>query len=115
MEKILEKCDSPHLVSILIPATSGLVAEIRIEMIDRLGNKIEHVHWKDLSVDFEEKRGQMYGCGMGLVALGRGVIGIENIFKKLIEKGFDGYSTLEVAGEQAVLESYQFLKSLGAE
>jgi inosose dehydratase len=43
------------------------------------------------------------------------VIGIEAIFNALVESGFDGYSTLEIAGEEAVLKSYEFLKSLGAE
>lgn len=31
-----------------------------------------------------------------------------------IKVGFDGYSTLEIAGEEAVLKSFVFLKNLGA-
>jgi inosose dehydratase len=51
---------------------------------------------------------------MSLTALGDGVIGIEAIYKALEKAGFDGYSTLEIAGEEAVLKSFDFLKKLGA-
>jgi len=61
-----------------------------------------------------EKRGTQFGCGMSLTALGDGVIGIEPIYRALVNAGFDGYSTLEVAGEEAVLKSFNYLKKLGA-
>jgi inosose dehydratase len=61
-----------------------------------------------------EKRGTQFGCGMSLTALGDGVINIEEIFKALVNAGFDGYSTLEIAGDEAVLKSFEFLKKLGA-
>jgi inosose dehydratase len=61
-----------------------------------------------------EKRGKEFGCGMSLTALGDGVIGIEPIYHALVKAGFDGYSTLEIAGEDAVLRSFDYLKKLGA-
>lgn len=61
-----------------------------------------------------EKRGKQFGCGMSLTALGDGVIDIEAIYNALVKIGFDGYSTLEIAGEEAVLKSFDFLKKLGA-
>ena len=47
-----------------------------------------------------EKRGTEFGAGMSLIALGDGVIDIEAIYNALIKVGFDGYTTLEVAGEE---------------
>ena len=73
------------------------------------------MHWKDLGEEFIPQRGKHFGCGMSLIALGDGVIGIEKIYKTLVKSGFDGYSTLEIAGEAAVLKSLKFLRNLGAE
>ena len=86
-----------------------------MEFIEKFGDKIEHVHWKDLGEEFEAQRGQLYGCGMSVIALGDGVIGIEEIYKALVKSGFNGYSTLEIAGEDAVKKSLNFLRKLGAE
>jgi inosose dehydratase len=62
----------------------------------------------------EGKRGTQFGCGMSLTALGDGIINIEAIYHALVKAGFDGYSTLEIAGEEAVLKSFNYLKGLGA-
>jgi inosose dehydratase len=37
------------------------------------------------------------------------------VYRELVKAGFDGYSTLEIAGDEAVIESYGYLRSLGAE
>lgn len=84
-------------------------------MVKRLGSKIEHVHWKDWPADMEAKRGQIYGAGMAVIPLGSGVVDIKGTFQALTQAGFDGYTTLEVAGDENVKQSYAFLKSLGAE
>ena len=115
MQRVFEACNSPALGLNLDTGNLWLGGGDSLEMIEKMGRHIEHVHWKDLPAEFEPKRGKLFGCGMGLVALGKGVIGIEEIFQRLVEAGFDGYTTLEVAGEAAVLESWDFLKSLGAE
>jgi inosose dehydratase len=86
-----------------------------LEFVEKFGEKIEHVHWKDLGEEFVPQRGKLFGCGMSIIALGDGVIGIEDIFKSLVKSGFDGFSTLEIAGEDAVKKSLQFLRNLGAE
>jgi inosose dehydratase len=49
---------------------------------------------------------------MATIALGSGVVGIEAIYRTLVEVGFDGHTTLEVAGEDAVLGSRNFLEKL---
>lgn len=66
------------------------------------GKRIRHVHWKDMPAEMEAQRGTVYGCGMGLIPLGDGVVGIEQLVRELAEIGFDGPTTLEVAGEEAV-------------
>ena len=52
---------------------------------------------------------------MSGTALGTGCVDIAGVYKALVDAGYDGYSTLEIAGDAAVHQSYQFLKSLGAE
>jgi inosose dehydratase len=115
MERVLDKSDSEALGVNLDTGNFWLGGSEPLEFIQTFGEKIEHVHWKDLPEEFVSQRGTIFGCGMAAIPLGTGVIGIEAIYKALVESGFDGYSTLEIAGEEAVIQSYEFLKSLGAE
>jgi len=73
--------------------------------IEKFSTRIKHVHWKDLGADWEAKRGTQYGCGMGDIALGDGVIGLSEIAAELKKIGFDGPTTLEVFGEDNVKTS----------
>jgi inosose dehydratase len=115
LERIMDKCNSEALGVNLDTGNLWLGGGNPIEMIERFGNKIEHVHWKDLPAEFLAQRGKVFGCGMSIIELGTGVIGIEEIYKKLQSIGYDGYTTLEIAGKEAVIGSYNFLKKLGAE
>jgi len=115
LERVIDNCNSEALGVNLDTGNFWLGGSDPLEFIQKFGTKIEHVHWKDLPEEFVSKRGEMFGCGMAAIPLGSGVIGIKAIFNALVESGFDGYSTLEIAGEEAVLKSYEFLKSLGAE
>ncbi len=115
MGEVLDKCNSDALGINLDTGNLWLGGGESLEMIEKFGSKIEHVHWKDLPAEMIEKRGTEFGCGMSLIALGDGVIDIEAIYKALVNVGFDGYSTLEIAGEEAVLKSFEYLKKLGAE
>jgi inosose dehydratase len=54
-------------------------------------------------------RGKQFGCGMGLIPLGDGIVGIEAVVKELLATGFDGPTTLEIAGEDAVKTSAERL------
>ena len=114
MGEVLDRCNSKALGINLDTGNLWLGGGEPLEMIEKYGRLIEHVHWKDLPADMIAKRGKEFGCGMSLTALGDGVIGIEAIYKALEKAGFDGYSTLEIAGEEAVLKSFDFLKKLGA-
>jgi inosose dehydratase len=59
-------------------------------------------------------RGTQFGCGMGLIPLGEGIVGIEAIVKELLASGFDGPTTLEIAGEEAVKVSAARLREWSA-
>lgn len=111
---ILEKANSPALGLNLDTGNSWLAGTDPVEYVTTFGDKIQHVHWKDLGSDWEERRGTVYGCGMSPIALGTGVIDIEGAFRALEKSGFDGYSTLEVGGDDAVLGSAEYLQGLGA-
>jgi len=115
MERILETCNSDALAVNLDTGNLWLGGGDPVEFVRHFGSKIEHVHWKDHGEDMLEKRGHMHGTGMSPVALGQGVVDIKGTFEALIDVGFDGFTTLEVAGDDSVLESHRYLKSLGAE
>jgi inosose dehydratase len=82
-----------------------------LQFVRVFGKKIKHVHWKDMPREWEPKRGTMYGCGMGLIPLGDGVVGIDAIVRELDKIGFDGPTTLEVAGPDNVKKSAQRLRA----
>lgn len=81
-----------------------------LEYIQRFKDRIKHVHWKDLGEEMQASRGKMFGCGMGAIPLGDGVIGLAEIAQALKANGFDGPTTLEVFGEENVKVSAQRLR-----
>jgi inosose dehydratase len=112
VERILHECDSAALGLNLDTGNLWLGGGDPVEFVKRFGPKIEHVHWKDMPAEMAPKRGQIFGCGMATIPLGAGVIGIGEIFSELKKAGFAGHSTLEIAGEDAVLKSRDFLDAL---
>ena len=115
VEKLIDQCRSEALAVNLDTGNLWLGGGDPVAFVNRLGHKIEHVHWKDMPQELAAKRGMIYGTGMATIALGTGEIDIKGTFDALVQAGFDGYTTLEVAGQEAVLASYQYLKGLGAE
>ncbi|MCL4301492.1 MAG: sugar phosphate isomerase/epimerase [Anaerolineae bacterium] len=115
MEKLLELCNSDALGVNMDTGNCWLGGGDPVEMIKRLGSKIEHVHWKDWPAEMEAQRGKVFGAGMALIPVGTGVVDIKGAFEALKAAGYNGYTTLEVAGEDNVKQSYAYLKSLGAE
>jgi inosose dehydratase len=81
-----------------------------IEYVKAFGKRIKHVHWKDMPSEWEEKRGSLYGCGMAPIALGEGLIDLPPIVRALQDIGFDGATTLEIAGPDNVKRSVERLK-----
>lgn len=75
-------------------------------------DRIGHVHWKDLGQEWVARRGQIYGCGFSLIALGTGEIDIAGVYDVLKDAPHLEYTTLEIAGDDNLLQSYEFLQSL---
>lgn len=104
----------PHLGVNLDTGNSWLGGSDPVEMASVFKDKIMHVHWKDLPAEWESKRGTMYGCGFGPIALGEGAIDIAGVYAVLKDAPNVEYSTLEVGGEDNLRKSYSYLKQLGA-
>jgi inosose dehydratase len=112
-EKVLDACDSPALGLNLDTGNLWLGGGDPIAYVKKFGSRIEHVHWKDMPAEMEPQRGKVFGCGMAVIPLGAGVVGIDKVVEELKKAGFDGDTTLEVAGEEAVLGSRDFLLEHG--
>jgi inosose dehydratase len=86
-----------------------------LEFIHRFGRRIRHVHWKDLGSEYAKERGKKFGCGMGTLPLGDGVVGIREIVTALKRIEFDGPTTLEVAGAENMKRSAERLQQWWSE
>ncbi len=116
MGKLLDALGHEDSVGICLDTgNSWLGGAEPIEFIKTFGKRIKHVHWKDMEAEWEEKRGSVYGCGMSVITLGDGVIDLPPIVKALQDVGFDGATTLEIAGPENVKGSFQRLKEWGGE
>ncbi|WP_146400897.1 sugar phosphate isomerase/epimerase family protein [Planctomycetes bacterium CA13] len=111
MSDLLESLGNDDVIGInLDTGNSWLGGGDPLEFIRTFTSRIKHVHWKDMGAEWEPKRGTLFGCGMGSIPLGDGIIGIEAIVTALNQIGFDGPTTLEVAGSDNVQESIQRLR-----
>ncbi|MEM6884319.1 MAG: sugar phosphate isomerase/epimerase family protein [Verrucomicrobiota bacterium] len=109
--ELLERIGHPETVGLnLDTGNLWLGGGDNFEYIERFASRIKHVHWKDLDAEWEPKRGKHFGCGMGLIPLGDGVIGLPEIAAELKKRSFDGPTTLEVFGADAVQTSAERLK-----
>lgn len=116
MQAILDQLGAPpHLGVNMDTGNAWLGGADPVAFARAFKDRIGHVHWKDLPAEWESMRGTMYGCGFGPVALGEGVIDIAGVYGVLNDAPNLEYSTLEVGGEENLLRSYAYLKSLGAE
>ncbi|VGO14023.1 hypothetical protein PDESU_02580 [Pontiella desulfatans] len=112
MEKLLDKLGHEETVGICLDTgNSWLGGAEPIDYVKRFGTRIQHVHWKDMSEVWVEKRGTMYGCGMAVIPLGDGVVDIPAIVNELKSVGFNGATTLEIAGEENVKISIERLRT----
>ena len=84
-----------------------------LDFVKAFAPRIKHVHWKDMPEEMVSRRGTMYGCGMAVIPLGDGVIDLPAIIEALKAAGFDGATTLEVAGPDNVKKSVERLKEWG--
>ncbi|MHC4252004.1 MAG: sugar phosphate isomerase/epimerase family protein [Planctomycetota bacterium] len=111
MGKLLDMLGHEDTVGICLDTgNSWLGGSEPLDFVKTFGKRIKHVHWKDMPADMEKQRGKVYGCGMALIPLGDGVVGIEAIVKALLDTGFDGATTLEIAGPDSVKLSAKRLR-----
>jgi len=111
MDAILQALGHPDTVGLnLDTGNFWLGGGDPIEFVEAFGERIEHVHWKDLSADWTDQRGEVYGCGMSQIPLGDGVIDVRAITDALIDVGFNGPTTLEIAGKENIQKSADRLR-----
>jgi len=112
MSKLLGVLGNEDVVGVnLDTGNSWLGGGDPLQFVTELGHRIKHVHWKDMGEEWLDKRGTIYGCGIGLIPVGDGVVGIQKIVEELDKIGFAGPTTLEIAGKKAVLESARRLQA----
>jgi len=111
MGKLLDMLGHEETVGICLDTgNSWLGGAEPLDYVKTFGKRIKHVHWKDMSEDMKKERGKLYGTGMAVIALGDGVIDLPPIVKALLDIGFDGATTLEVAGPDNVKLSAKRLR-----
>jgi len=113
-ERVIDACNSPALGLNLDTGNLWLGGGDPVDYVRKFGAKIEHVHWKDMPAGMEPRRGQIFGCGMATIALGEGVVDIVGVVNELKRAGFNGHTTLEIAGDEAVMASRDFFTDLCA-
>jgi len=110
MGDLLDSLNADDTVGICLDTgNSWLGGAEPIDYVKTFGKRIGHVHWKDMAADMEAQRGKMFGCGMAVIPLGDGVIDLPPIIDALKEVGFDGSTTLEIAGADNVKTSVERL------
>ena len=115
MGAVLEALGHEDLIGICLDTgNSWLGGAEPLDYVRTFGKRIKHVHWKDMPAEMEPRRGEIYGTGMATIALGDGVIDLPAIVQALKDAGFDGATTLEVAGADNVKTSAERLRQWGA-
>lgn len=103
LRELLDRLGHAETVGICLDTgNSWLGGADPLDYIAAFGPRIRHVHWKDMPASWSDRRGEVFGCGMSVVPLGDGVVGIPGIVKALTAAGFDGATTLEIAGPENV-------------
>jgi inosose dehydratase len=111
MSRVLDALGCEKTVGVnLDTGNSWLGGGDPLQFVKIFKERIKHIHWKDIPMEWESKRGKIFGCGMAAIPLGDGVVGIEAIVKELKNIGFDGPTTLEVSGAESIKTSVQRLR-----
>ena len=114
LQEVFDRLGNPDSLGVnLDTGNSWLGGADPVEMAKVFRDKIHHVHWKDLSAEWEPKRGTLYGCGFSTIALGDGVIDIAGVCDVLKDAGIES-STLEIVGTEEILaKSVKYLRDQG--
>ena len=115
MAAVLDRLGHPDVIGVnLDTGNAWLSGTDPVEMAKAFRDRIHHVHWKDMSSDWIARRGTIFGCGMAVIPLGTGEVDIAGVYD-VVRHSPARHSTLEIAGDDNVTQSYEYLKSLGAE
>jgi inosose dehydratase len=111
LQEVFERLGNPDSLGVnLDTGNSWLGGADPVEMAKVFRDKIHHIHWKDLSAEWEPKRGTVYGCGFSTIALGDGVIDIAGVCEVLKDADIAS-STLEIVGSKEILtQSVKYLQ-----
>jgi inosose dehydratase len=114
LQDVFDRLGNPEALGVnLDTGNSWLGGADPVEMARVFKDKIHHVHWKDLSAEWEPKRGTMFGCGFSTIALGDGVIDIKGVCEVLKDTDIAS-STLEIIGTEDILKkSVEYLRAQG--
>ena len=111
MAQLLQELGHEQAIGICLDTgNSWLGGHNPVEFVRRFASRIKHVHWKDLGPEWLPRRGQIFGCGMGNVAAGDGLVGLEEIAAELRKAAFNGATTLEITGAENVRRSAERLR-----
>jgi len=114
MGEVLDALGNEEIVGICLDTgNSWLGGAEPLDYVKTFGPRIKHVHWKDMPEEMVPQRGTLTGCGMAVIPLGDGVIELPAIIEALKAAGFDGATTLEVAGVDNVKTSVERLREWG--
>ena len=114
MSELLDQLGNEDTVGVCLDTGNAwLGGSEPLDYVRRFGTRIQHVHWKDISAEWVPRRGSIFGCGMATIPLGDGVVGVEKIADALLQAGFEGETTLEIAGLENIRQSLLRLEKWG--
>jgi inosose dehydratase len=103
MAALLEKLGHPETVGVCLDTGNAWLGGAEpLDYIQTFGRRIGQVHWKDMPAEMAAQRGKLFGCGMAMIPLGDGAVGIPAIVQALKKSGFDGATTLEIFGPENI-------------
>jgi inosose dehydratase len=114
LQDVFDRLGNPDSLGLnLDTGNSWLGGADPVEMAKVFKDKIHHIHWKDLSAEWEPKRGKLFGCGFSTIALGDGVIDVKGVCDVLKDRDIES-STLEIiGGEDIYKRSVEYLRECG--
>jgi len=108
---LLGRLESPKLKVNFDTGNTYLAGQDPMEYLRAIGDRVAHVHAKDIGGELLEKRGKVTGTPVG-VACGDGVVDYPAIVDMLRERGFEGVLSVECGSEQQARRSYAYLTDL---
>ena len=113
--RILSLSDSKYLGINFDTGNTFIAGRDPVEFLKAFADRVTHVHYKDAHPSLAAaKRGELHGIASSAIAVGEGVNSenIKRCITPLKNRGWDGVFSIETEGEQNVIKSYNWLKSI---